>query len=332
MSGLPQSRRNPPLPVREGVGPTRLRIPSTGAWATIVDFLISRFDHLDPDELCRRIDAGEIVGADGRPIDRGTTPETHEFIWYHRHLPNEQRLAYREEILFADDDLVVVDKPHFLPTTPSGRYLRETALVRLRLRLDNPDITPIHRLDRPTAGLVMFTARPGVRGAYQSLFEQRRVKKIYEAVSALPSGWDARARTLDGRAVPLVLRDHLHCPGGPQRTVIRSGLEPNAETSVDVLGHGHSNTGRSVLHTRLLPRTGKLHQLRVQLTALGIPILGDRRYPELLPEAPDDDTLPLQLLARGLEFTDPLSGEVRRFRSQRELSEAPVERPDRIPS
>lgn len=286
--------------------------------------MASKFTHLHAEELHRRIDAGEIIGADGRAIDRLAAPGDHEFVWYYRQLPDEQVLPYREEILYADDDLVVVDKPHFLPTTPSGRYLRETALVRLRVRLDNPHITPVHRLDRPTAGLVMFTARPGARGAYQTLFERRRVDKIYEAVSALPTGWDPAARTLDGQPVPLIRRDHLDSPGGPQRTVIRPELEPNAETAVDVLGHGVSAAGRDVLHTVLRPRTGKLHQLRVQLDALGIPILGDRRYPVLLPEAPDDDALPLQLLARELEFIDPLSGEVRRFRSRRTLSEVPV--------
>ena len=286
--------------------------------------MISRFDHLDPGELHRRLDAGEIVDSAGRAIDPLAAPTDHEFVWYYRQLPEEPVLPYREEILFADDDVVVVDKPHFLPTTPSGRYLRETALVRLRVRLNNPHITPAHRLDRPTAGLVLFTARPEVRGAYQTLFEQRRVAKTYEAVSALPPGWDPHARTLDGQAVPLVRRDHLASPGGPQRTVIRPDLPPNAETAVDVLGHGHSAGGRPVLHTEMRPRTGKLHQLRVQLAGLGIPILGDRRYPELLPEAPDDDALPLQLLARELEFTDPLSGEVRRFRSRRVLSEVPI--------
>lgn len=286
--------------------------------------MASKFTHLHAEELHRRIDAGEIIGADGRAIERLAAPGDHEFVWYYRQLPDEQVLPYREEILYADDDLVVVDKPHFLPTTPSGRYLRETALVRLRVRLDNPHITPVHRLDRPTAGLVLFTARPEARGAYQSLFERRRVDKIYEAVSALPTGWDPAARTLGGQAVPLIRRDHLDSPGGPQRTVIRPELEPNAETAVDVLGHGVSAAGRDVLHTVLRPRTGKLHQLRVQLAALRIPILGDRRYPELLPEAPDDDALPLQLLARELKFTDPLSGEVRRFQSRRTLSEVPV--------
>jgi len=314
----------PRLPVRDGIGPTRLRVPSGGTWATVADYMVATFTHLAPDEVLRRVDAGEVYGADGRAIDLRSTPADHEFVWYYRQLPDEQVLPYRETILYRDDHLVVVDKPHFLPTTPSGRYLRETALVRLRVALDNPHITPVHRLDRPTAGLVMFTASPDVRGAYQSLFERRHVDKTYEAVSAAPTGWDPTTRRLDGRALPLIRRDHLHSPGGPQRTVIRPGLEPNSETEIDVLAHGTNRAGRTVLHTVLRPRTGRLHQLRVQLAALGIPILGDRRYPQLLPEAPDDDALPLQLLARELVFTDPISGAERRFRSERTLSEAPV--------
>lgn len=314
----------PHLPVRDGVGPTRLRIPTGGTWPTVADYMAATFTHLDPEEVLRRVDAGEVYGADGRAIDLRSTPADHEFVWYYRQLPHEQVLPYREEILYRDSDLVVVDKPHFLPTTPTGRYLRETALVRLRVALDNPHITPVHRLDRPTAGLVLFTARPDVRGAYQSLFERREVDKTYEAVSAAPAGWDPATRSLDGQALPLTRRDHLHSPGGPQRTVIRPELEPNAETVIDALAHGRSATGRTVLHTVLRPHTGRLHQLRVQLAALGIPILGDRRYPQLLPEAPDDDALPLQLLARELAFTDPISGEERRFRSERTLSEVPV--------
>lgn len=314
----------PHLPVRDGIGPTRLRVATGGRWATVAEFMVATFTHLDPDEVLRRVDAGEVYGADGRAIDPGCTPADHEFVWYYRQMPDEQVLPYRETVLYRDENLVVVDKPHFLPTTPTGRYLRETALVRLRVALDNPHITPVHRLDRPTAGLVMFTARPDVRGAYQSLFERRHVDKIYEAVSAAPTGWDPATRRLDCQSLPLIRRDHLHSPGGPQRTVIRPELEPNAETEIDVLAHGTNPAGQTVLHTVLRPRTGRLHQLRVQLAALGIPILGDRRYPHLLPEAPDDDALPLQLLARELVFTDPISGAERRFRSERTLSEVPL--------
>ncbi|MEZ5150066.1 pseudouridine synthase [Rhodococcus zopfii] len=321
MTGVPMPS---PLPVRNGVGPTRLRIPASGPWATIAEYVVARFDHLDPDDLHRRFDAGEIVGTDGSPIGRGTALNTHRFVWYYRDLPVEEPVPFDEEILHVDDDLVVIDKPHFLPTTPGGRYLRESALVRLRTRLHNPDLTPIHRLDRATAGLVMFSARPETRGAYQTLFEKRQVTKIYEAVSALPSGWDPHAPALAGRAVPVVYRNHIESRRGELRVVVDSSREPNSETLIEVFGTGVSASGRAVLHTILRPCTGRMHQLRVHLAALGAGILGDRWYPDLLPEAPDDHSLPLQLLARELEFADPLSGMPRRFVTRRMLGEAPV--------
>lgn len=315
----------PPLPVRDGVGPTRLRLPNDGPWDTVAAYVIDRFDHLDPTVLRNRIDAGDFVGGDGRVIGLHTPLGLHEFVWYHRELPTEEPLPFREEILYRDDDLVVVDKPHFLPTTPAGRFLRETALVRLRLRLDNDAITPIHRLDRETAGLVLFSARAATRGAYQSMFERREVSKRYEAVSEQPECWNAHAPTVGGRPVPVVHRDHLRGQRGELRVSVYPDLEPNAETLIDVLGTGTSATGRPVVHTVLRPRTGRLHQLRMHLATLGIPILGDRRYPVLHPETPDDHDLPLQLLARELEFTDPLFGAPRKFLSRRVLAQAPQE-------
>ncbi|WP_187344533.1 pseudouridine synthase [Aldersonia kunmingensis] len=313
-----------PLPVKNGVGPTRLRVPESGPWTTIAEYIVARFDHLDAATLHRRFDAGEIVGMDGSPIRRGTALGVHKFVWYHRDLPAEDPVPFHEEILYRDDDLVVIDKPHFLPTTPGGRYLRESALVRLRNRLDNPDLTPIHRLDRATAGLVMFSARPATRGAYQSLFEKRRVTKVYEAVSALPSEWDPDAPTLAGRDVPVVYRNHIEARRGELRVLVDDSREPNSETTIVVRGTGVSASGHAVLHTILRPSTGRMHQLRVHLAALGIGIMGDRWYPDLLPETPDDHSLPLQLLARELEFTDPLSGAPRRFVTRRTLSEAPA--------
>ncbi|WP_422558589.1 pseudouridine synthase [Gordonia sp. (in: high G+C Gram-positive bacteria)] len=314
----------PPLPVRDGVGPTRLRVPESGPWATIADYVVERFDHLHPEELRRRFDDGEIVAADGRAIGRAVPLGAERFIWYYRDLPVEEPIPFTEDILYRDDDLVVIDKPHFLPTTPGGRYLQESALVRLRTRLANPDLIPIHRLDRPTAGLVMFSARPQTRGAYQSLFERRRVTKVYEAVSALPGDWDPAAPALGGQPAPVVVRNHIQSRKGELRVVVDGAAEPNAETVVDVLGVGRSATGEAVLHTLLRPHTGRMHQLRVHLASLSIPILGDRWYPALLPEAPDDHARPLQLLARELEFTDPLTGAPRRFVTRRTLTQVPL--------
>ncbi|GAB91458.1 putative pseudouridine synthase [Gordonia rhizosphera NBRC 16068] len=141
-----------PLPVKESVGPTRLRVLMSGPWATIAEYMVATFDHLDADDLYPRFDADEVGGVDGSPIDRATALGADEFVWYYRDLRVEEPMPFGEEILHLDDDLVVIDKPHFLPTTPGGRYLRESALVWLRICLANPDLMPIHRLDaRPPA-------------------------------------------------------------------------------------------------------------------------------------------------------------------------------------
>ncbi|NMO02119.1 pseudouridine synthase [Gordonia sp. TBRC 11910] len=312
-----------PLPVRDGVGPTRLRVPTSGPWTTIAEFVVTTFDHLAVDALHERFDAGEFVDGAGVPIDRDTPLGAHRFIWYYRQLPAEQPVPFREEVLHVDDDLVVVDKPHFLPTTPGGRYLQESALVRLRIRLDNPDLTPIHRLDRPTAGLVMFSARPATRGAYQSLFEKRKVTKTYEAISARPAGWSC-SEVPPRFADPITYRNHIRAVRGELRVHVDNSQEPNSETLIEVRDVGTSAAGRTVVHSILSPRSGRMHQLRVHLAAVDLGILGDRWYPNLLPEQPDDHALPLQLLARELAFTDPLSGRPRRFVTRRTLSEAIV--------
>lgn len=300
-----------PLPVRDGVGATRLHVPLTGTWPTIADYMVERFFHLDPERLLVRFDRGEIVARDGTPLRRDTPLGAAEFVWYYREPPVEREIPFTVEILHQDEHLVVVDKPHFLPTTPGGKYLQNSALVRLRNRLGIPDLTPIHRLDRATAGLLMFSTRPATRGAYQLLFENRRVEKVYEAVSARPADWDA-AR------YPLVYRTHIEKRRGEVRVQVDATREPNSETLIDVIA-----ADDRVVHTLLRPHSGKMHQLRVHLAGLGLGILHDGFYPELLPEQPDDFTRPLQLLARELRFTDPLSGEERVFRTRRSLQEAP---------
>ncbi|MFT4260519.1 pseudouridine synthase [Microbacterium sp.] len=300
-----------PLPVRDGVGATRLHVPLRGDWPTIAAYMIERFFHLDPQRLLVRFDRGEIVARDGRPLARDTPLGAEEFVWYYREPPLEREIPFEVDVLHEDRDLVVVDKPHFLPTTPGGKYLRNSALVRLRNLLGTPELTPIHRLDRATAGLLMFSARQETRGAYQLLFENRAVRKTYEAVSARPAGWDAAA-------FPLVYRNHIRKNRGEVCVQVDAAREPNSETLIEVL-----SADERVVHTLLHPHSGKMHQLRVHLAALGLGILNDGFYPVLLPEAPDDFARPLQLLARELRFTDPLSGEPRRFVTRRSLQEAP---------
>lgn len=300
-----------PLPVRDGVGATRLHVPLHGPWPTVAAYMVERFFHLDPERLLVRFDRGEIVARDGSPLHRDTALGEVEFVWYYREPPAETYIPFEIELLHQDEDLIVVDKPHFLPTTPGGKYLQNSALVRLRNLLDIPELTPIHRLDRATAGLLMFSARPATRGAYQLLFENRQVQKVYEAVSARPAGWSADR-------FPLVHRNHIVKNRGEVCVRVDDDREPNSETLIEVL-----SADDRVVHTLLRPHSGKMHQLRVHLAALGLGILNDGFYPVLLPEAPDDFARPLQLLARELHFTDPLTGEVRVFSTRRTLQDAP---------
>ncbi len=316
-----------PLPVKDGVGATRLHLPDAGPWSSVAQHMAERFFHLDPERLYRRFDRGEIVAIDGTPLTRETPLGVHEFVWYYREPPVETVVPFTEEILHVDDHLVVIDKPHFLPTTPGGKYLQNSALVRLRNRLDNPDLTPIHRLDRATAGLLMFSARPETRGAYQLLFERRRVTKVYEAVSRAPAQWDPHQPALDGAAFPITYRNHIEKLRSQVTVQVDPRREPNSETLIELIGSGVSggtDAGAEVIHTLLRPHTGKMHQLRVHLAALGVGILNDGFYPTLEPETPDDHARPLQLLARELEFVDPLSGDTRRFVTRRSLAERPL--------
>lgn len=300
-----------PLPVKDGVGATRLRVPVTGPWNTIADYVVGRFAHLDADILLDRFDRGDVAAADGSAISRTTPLGAEHFIWYYREPPVEREIPFEPEVLYADDDLVVVDKPHFLPTTPGGSFLQNSALVRLRTRLRNPQLTPIHRLDRATAGLLMFSPRAETRGAYQSLFEKRRVDKVYEAVSCVAAS--------DIPTFPLVVRTHIEKIRGQVCVVQDPTREPNSETRVELISTSDAGEGQVRVHMRLHPHTGRMHQLRAHLGSIGLGIVGDRYYPVLRDEAPDDFDRPLQLLSRELRFVDPLSGAPREFITRRTL-------------
>ncbi|MGP4031166.1 RluA family pseudouridine synthase [Pseudarthrobacter sp. 1C304] len=320
-----------PLPVRDGVNATRLRLPDEGPWETAMDYMMHRWGHIDPQGIEERFDAGEIVGEGGIPLDRRTRLEDHTFIWYYRTLPPETRIPVELGILHQDEHLLVVDKPHFLPTTPGGTYIQESALVRLRNQLGLPDLIPMHRLDRMTAGILLLSTNPETRGRYQVLFEKRQVQKEYECVSA--------AEPAPGHPAvdfPVVVRNRMTKSRSYLLAEVVDG-EPNAETRIERLrtfaGPGAPAPGTAPGSTpdgggqrralyRLEPHSGKTHQLRVHMASLGLGIVNDAFYPELLDKAPDDYTKPLQLLARGIRFVDPISGKPVEYRSGLELSEA----------
>lgn len=298
---------NAPLPVRQGVAPSRVYLPP-GVWPTLLDFLLERFRHIPPEILCARLERGDIVDQDGAVQTLASPYRASRWLWYYREVPNEEPVPFELPVLYRDEYLVVADKPHFLASTPGGRYLRETALIRLRDQLGLPLLSPLHRLDRDTAGVLLFCVAPQYRGAYQALFQERKVQKEYEAIAPLRSDLD----------LPLVYRSRLE-PRAGHFTMQETPGVANSETHIELIGGVPQ--GQGLGHYRLRPHTGRKHQLRVHMSALGIPICNDGFYPELQAYAEADDfARPLQLLARAIEFVDPYSDSVRRFESQRRLA------------
>ncbi len=282
-----------------------MRLPADGTWPTVREHLVERLTGAAPGMVEAMFHAGRIVGADGRAVPPDAPYRPGMFVWFHRDLPAETPVPFPVTVVYRDAHIVVADKPHFLATTPRGSHVTQTALARLRHELGIPTLTAAHRLDRLTAGLVLFTVRPEERGAYQTLFRDRRVRKEYEAVAP----YDASL------ALPRTVRSRIVKERGALAAREVEG-EPNAETRVELLER-REGLGRY----RLLPRTGQTHQLRVHLNALGVPILGDPLYPVVAGPVPAGDfRRPLQLLARALEFTDPVTGVEHAFTSGRALA------------
>ena len=290
------------LPLRDGVGPSCVVLPARGQ-GSMLDFLAQRLPVVGREEWRQRMQAGDVVDEHGqaaapeRPFEGGLR------LYYYRSLPAEPALPFSETVLYQDDHLLVADKPHFMPVTPSGRYLHSTLLVRLKRQLGLPQLSPLHRIDRDTAGLVMLSTQQRTRGAYQALFRERQITKHYDAIApwradvAFPRDHASRLEES-----PQFFRMH-EVPG-----------EPNSHTHMKVL-----EVAGSWARYRLTPITGKRHQLRVHMAALGLPLRNDPFYPVVNDPPEGDYSRPLQLLARSLAFADPLTGEPRVFESARRL-------------
>lgn len=289
--------------MRDGVAPSYLYLPE-GDWPDMITFLAARFPDVSEASWRERMARHDVVDADGQPLLPSSRFKRGLRIFYYRELEApETPIPFQEEILHMDEHLVVVDKPHFLPVIPTGRFLHETLLVRLRKTLGEEDLVPIHRLDRETAGVVIFSRNAATRGTYQSMFQKRVIDKEYEAL----------APRLHGVEFPFSYRSRM-VEGDKFFTMKEAEGEPNSETLIDII----EQRGELTLY-RLYPHTGRQHQLRVHLSSLGVPIVNDAFYPVALPCKQDDVSQPLQLLARAISFIDPLSGEWREFRSRRTL-------------
>jgi tRNA pseudouridine32 synthase/23S rRNA pseudouridine746 synthase len=291
-----------PLPIVEGVGPSRQWLPE-GRWETVLDFLRERFPRMEAAVWLSRMEKGQMLDEAGQRINAGSPYRVGACIFYYRELESEITIPFVESVLYQDEHILVADKPHFLPVIPSGRFLRETLLVRLRKERELEHLVPIHRIDRETAGVVLFSLNPATRGVYASLFHDRKIEKTYEAF----------ARTLTHLKFPLTRRSRIE-RGVPFFRMKEVEGEANSETHIDVL----EQTSDATLY-QLIPITGRKHQLRLHLSALGIPIINDRLYPELSFVEDDDFSNPLKLLAKSVSFRDPLTGRTHYFESDRKL-------------
>jgi len=302
---MTRSGRVAHMPTHEGVSASVVAVPA-GHWPNLLDFLAQRMPGIPREEWAQRVRQGLVLQENGQcaQVDQACQPGQRFF--YYRNVADEPRLPMQAAVLFEDDHLLVADKPHFMPVTPSGPYVQQCLLVQLKRLTGHADLVPLHRIDRETAGLVLFGKRLNERDAYHALFRDHRIHKTYHAVAAhCPELTLPRVHTSRLAEDPAYFFKMQEIPG-----------EPNSETRITRL----DVQGEQALY-QLEPVTGKRHQLRVHMMAMGMPIAGDQFYPTVRrgPEAQEDFSNPLQLLAQSVRFTDPFTGQARELESQLKL-------------
>jgi tRNA pseudouridine32 synthase/23S rRNA pseudouridine746 synthase len=312
-----------------GVSASKVGVPAN-TQLTALDFLCARFPAIQREVWLQRFDAGRVLNGMGQPIAPSKRLLGESHLHYFREVTDEPTLPFKAQIIFQDTHLVVADKPHFMPVTPGGQYVQQSLLVQLKQQLNLPELSPIHRIDRETAGLVVFCVRAQDRDAYQSLFRLRQVEKTYEAIAGAPESSPLKLEfplSHKSRMVEDVQFFRMRELGADE---IQDGEPTNSETWIDCVERLDGNASAMPTLTSsppalaryvLKPVTGQRHQLRVHMNALGLPLMGDQFYPVVKRAADelDDFSSPLQLLAKTIAFYDPLAGVARRFESCRAL-------------
>ncbi|OUS27041.1 pseudouridine synthase [Gammaproteobacteria bacterium 45_16_T64] len=287
--------------------PSKVNLPqSNPGCVTVLEYLIKKFPGISPDIWRARIVDSKVHWLNNEPITLMTPYRPQGCVCYYREVEQEPVIPFEERILFQDDHVLLVFKPHFLPVTPGGKYVEECLQNRLRRRTGVDELQALHRLDRETAGLVLFSVNPKTRPQYHDLFASRTIHKTYQAVAEVGevSGIIGKEWKISNRIVK----------SDPRFTMKITSGEANAHSTIKCLTE---RGGQGLFE--LLPISGKTHQLRLHMMSLGWPILHDRFYPVLQPESSDDYTRPLQLLAKRLQYIDPITCEHRDFVVDEEL-------------
>jgi tRNA pseudouridine32 synthase/23S rRNA pseudouridine746 synthase len=312
--------------------PSSAKFSDTNAisnWPSVFDFLCERFPTVTPQEWSARFADGLVLNEQGDAIHASAPYTPNALIHYYRRVPEEPELPFKARVLFQDEHLVVADKPHFMPVTPAGRYVRSSLLVQLKEELGIDTLSPIHRIDRETAGLVLLSVNPQERDAYHALFRDRKVQKTYQAIAPYRDDLVfplTRISRIEEDAQFFLSREVEGLTNSETRVEILKYLDVAVDTSMGSAAGSPSsspeNSSKPSALYQLTPVTGKRHQLRIHMCALGIPIEGDQFYPEVLrgPEEIEDFRQALQLLAEKIAFTDPITGEEREFKSLLRLS------------
>ena len=304
-----------PLPIKDGLNPTRVRTPEANitAWdflSAVISAQRHRHPHDDAAALQARFDSGEVVLRNQTQLRPESVLRQDEDVFFYRMPAPEVPVPYDIPILYEDEHILIADKPPFMATMPRARHIVQTATVQLRRMTGNSELAPAHRLDRLTSGILLFTKHREVRGAYQTLFAEKKVSKTYQAIAKYQ-----RFPT------PLQWSSHLTKTPGEIQGRIGDG-PPNAFTTLTSVEQ-IDNTPYEKIHGylpqlgkyTLQPTTGKTHQLRLHMWQAGVPIVGDPVYPEIFPEDAEDMRIPMHLTATRIEFTDPLSEKPREFES-----------------
>ena len=290
--------------------PSKLSLPEHSAGhRTIFDFLVDKFPLIDATIWRQRFLDGKIHTINGQAIRLDAPYQARLLVYYYREVTQEDIIPVTEEILFEDEHILLAYKPHFLPVTPGGRFINECLQHRLRQTTGLNQLQAIHRIDRDTAGLVLFSKQVETRAHYHALFKEHKIKKHYQAISAITTG-------------DKLLGQHWQV----KNCIVRS--EPRFLMKIDTVSNkpnSHSDirclkqTSQQALF-ELRPITGKTHQLRLHMMSIGLPIMNDKNYPKLQPKQPDNFNKPLQLLAKRLQFIDPINGKLRDFNCHHTLS------------